>query len=158
MTATTADQGSHGVHAPAPARGPARRHLLGPGWIRAAWMTALLFGFGFGLVVVLRWWGGWHPLLDWQPLILVSALVAAPLGFLGGLGAFDYWVYYALGHPTRAEDHSTHGARSWKDYFRVNTDHKVIGIQYITTTFAFFILGGLMAMLFRAELAKTGSQ
>ena len=34
----------------------------------------------------------------------------------------------------------------------------MIGIQYIATTFAFFILGGLMAMLFRAELAKTGSQ
>ena len=24
-----------------------------------------------------------------------------------------------------------HGAYSWRDYFKVNTDHKVIGIQYI---------------------------
>ncbi len=35
--------------------------------------------------------------------------------------------------------------KSWRDYFKVNTDHKVIGIQYIVTTFFFFILGGLMA-------------
>src|SRR3712207_7774200 len=43
--------------------------------------------------------------------------------------------------PTVPEDHSGHGADSWRDYFRVNTDHKVIGIQYIVTTFCFFILG-----------------
>ncbi len=28
---------------------------------------------------------------------------------------------------TKPEDHSGHGAKSWRDYFRVNTDHKVIG-------------------------------
>ena len=40
----------------------------------------------------------------------------------------------------------------------MNTDHKVIGIQYICTTFFFFIAGGLMAMLMRAELAQPGTQ
>jgi cytochrome c oxidase subunit I len=156
VTATTAD---HGAYAPAPPQhGKVRRYLLGPGWIRAVWMTALFAALGFGLVVVLRWWGGWHPLLDWQPIVLVSALVSAPLGFLAGIGTFDYWVYYVLGGPTRAEDHSTHGARSWKDYFRVNTDHKVIGVQYLVTTVVFFLIGGLLAMLMRAELAKPGMQ
>src|SRR5213079_1319015 len=53
---------------------------------------------------------------------------------------------------------SGHGARSWRDYFRVNTDHKVIGIQYIVTTFFFFIVGGVMAMVMRAELASPGQQ
>jgi fatty acid desaturase len=91
VTATTAD---HGAYAPAPPQhGKVRRYLLGPGWIRAVWMTALFAALGFGLVVVLRWWGGWHPLLDWQPIVLVSALVSAPLGFLAGIGTFDYWVY-----------------------------------------------------------------
>ena len=28
---------------------------------------------------------------------------------------------------------------TWKDYFKVNTDHKVIGVQYLVTTFVFFI-------------------
>ena len=58
--------------------------------------------------------------------------------------------------PTIPDDHSQHGAKSWKDYFRFNTDHKVIGIQYICTTFFFFFVGGLMAMLIRAELAQPG--
>jgi cytochrome c oxidase subunit 1 len=37
-------------------------------------------------------------------------------------------------------------------------DHKVIGIQYLVTTFVFFAIGGLMAMFFRAELAQPGLQ
>ena len=38
------------------------------------------------------------------------------------------------------------------------TDHKVIGNLYLITSFAFFILGGLMAMIIRAELAQPGQQ
>ncbi|MBV8259278.1 MAG: cytochrome c oxidase subunit I [Actinobacteria bacterium] len=128
------------------------------GWIRAAWMTCLFGALGFGIVVLARWGGGWHPILATDPIVLVSLLVAAPLGFLAGLGAFDYWTYYALGGATRPEDHSGHGARSWKDYFRVNTDHKVIGMQYLVTTIFFFLIGGMLALLVRAELAKPGMQ
>src|SRR5205823_1045887 len=58
----------------------------------------------------------------------------------------------------RPEDHSGHGAHNWKDYFRINTDHKVIGIQYTVTSFFFLLVGGLIAMLMRAELAQPGSQ
>jgi cytochrome c oxidase subunit 1 len=90
--------------------------------------------------------------------ILIISMIAAPLFFLVGLGAFDYWFYWAAGKPTRPEDHSLHGARSWKDYFRINTDHKVIGIQYTVHSFAFLFIGGLMAMLMRAELARPGRQ
>ncbi|HEX5201796.1 MAG TPA: cytochrome c oxidase subunit I [Actinoplanes sp.] len=38
------------------------------------------------------------------------------------------------------------------------TDHKVIGLMYLTTSFVFFIIGGLMAMLMRGELARPGMQ
>ena len=62
------------------------------------------------------------------------------------------------GAPTKPDDHSGHGAYSWRDYFRVNTDHKVIGIQYIVTSFFFMFVGGLLAMLMRAELAQPGLQ
>ena len=34
----------------------------------------------------------------------------------------------------------------------------MIGIQYICTTFFFFFVGGLLAMLIRAELAQPGMQ
>jgi cytochrome c oxidase subunit I len=127
------------------------------GWIRAAWCTALFYGVGMGIVVLSRWAAGLH-VMDWTVIVLIGALVMAPIGFLLGLGAFDYWLYWISGRPTRAEDHSGHGAYSWKDYFRINTDHKVIGIQYTVTVFVFFVVGGLMAMLFRAELAQPGLQ
>ena len=34
----------------------------------------------------------------------------------------------------------------------------MIGIQYLVTTIIFFVIGGLLAMLFRAELAQPGDQ
>ena len=51
-----------------------------------------------------------------------------------------------------------HGGRKLSDYFVFNTDHKVIGIQYLVLTFFFFILGGILAELIRTELARPGTQ
>src|SRR5215471_13980951 len=147
----------HGEQPP-PRPTTVREYLTRGGWPRAIWMTFLFFGLGLALVVFVRWLTGLDPFVDWKVIAVVAILITAPLGFLAGLGAFDYWVYYALGYPTRPEDHSGHGAHSWKDYFRVNTDHKVIGVQYVCTTIFFFLAGGLMAMIFRAELAKPGMQ
>ncbi|WP_428834756.1 aa3-type cytochrome oxidase subunit I [Nonomuraea roseola] len=36
------------------------------------------------------------------------------------------------------------------------TDHKVIGYLYLITSFAFFLIAGVMAMIIRAELAQPG--
>ena len=131
--------------------------VRGPGWYRAAVAIPLAFLFAMGLVTGVRALYGWDPVLDMSAVTTV-ALVAMPLSFLVGIGCLDYWLYWASGRPTRPEDHSGHGATSWRDYFRVNTDHKVIGIQYIVTTFFFFTIGGLLAMLIRAELAQPGTQ
>ncbi|MER2093754.1 MAG: cbb3-type cytochrome c oxidase subunit I, partial [Saccharopolyspora rectivirgula] len=38
------------------------------------------------------------------------------------------------------------------------TDHKTIGILYLTTSMGFFLIGGLLAMLIRGELAHPGMQ
>ena len=37
-----------------------------------------------------------------------------------------------------------------------STDHKVIGYMYLITSFCFFGIGGLLALLMRAELARPG--
>lgn len=47
---------------------------------------------------------------------------------------------------------TTHHQRQWWEYFTFNTDHKVIGIQYLVTTFIFYCIGGVMADLVRTEL------
>ena len=158
MTEVSTTNGHHvDPHAaPPPPRGWHR--VTAPGWYRALWTTPLFFGIGVAIVLVARSLAGWGPAWEWNVVVVVAFLTAAPLGFLTGIGAFDYWAYYALGGKTRPEDHSGHGARTWKDYFRVNTDHKVIGTQYLVTVFFFFVVGGMLAMLVRAELAKPGMQ
>ena len=93
----------HTPHAPpAPPRTGWSRWLLGPGFVRAAWMTPLFFGIGFLIVVGLRSLAGYEPVYDWLIIVTVAGLITAPLGFLAGIGAFYYWSYYALGYPTRA--------------------------------------------------------
>jgi cytochrome c oxidase subunit I len=39
-----------------------------------------------------------------------------------------------------------------------STDHKVIGYMYLITSFAFFAIGGVMALIMRGELARPGLQ
>ncbi|MDT7802159.1 MAG: cytochrome c oxidase subunit, partial [Actinomycetota bacterium] len=38
------------------------------------------------------------------------------------------------------------------------TDHKTIGVLYLSTSFGFFLIGGLTALLMRGELARPGLQ
>jgi cytochrome c oxidase subunit 1 len=51
-----------------------------------------------------------------------------------------------------SENYQNQQGNNWREYFSFNTDHKVIGIQYMVMTFIFFLIGGLLAMLIRAEL------
>src|SRR6201993_309586 len=138
-------------------RVPLPPKLRAPGWYRAALFEVLGFAFGFGIVVLIRWLMHDHPIVDGHAITIVE-LFAVPIFFLVGIGTCDYWLYWAIGRRTRPEDHSSHGAYSWRDYFRVNTDHKVIGIQYTVTSFFFLLVGGLLAMLIRVQLAKPGMQ
>jgi cytochrome c oxidase subunit I len=148
-------EAEHVAAGPPPRRG--LRRLTGPGWLRVLWFMPLAWIFATLLVIGIRAAMDFSPLWELQPLI-VAWTVIVPLSFLAGLGGFDYWLYWISGRPTRPEDHSGHGARTWKDYFRINTDHKVIGIQYVVTTIFFFVAAGIMAMFMRAELARPGMQ
>ncbi len=131
--------------------------LRAPGWYRVLLAMPIGLGVAFALVCGVRAAYGWDPIVDGDAIATV-AMISIPMAFLIGIGCFDYWFRWASGAPTIPEDHSGHGATRWQDYFRVNTDHKVIGIQYIVTTFVFFIIGGLLAMIMRAELAAPGEQ
>ncbi len=155
MTSIAVPHDLHPAHTPPSPTGI--RRFTAPGWLRMVWMLPLFFGLGVLLGPGIRWAIGYDPI--WHPQVWATVeMVTCPIGFLAALGAFDYWLRYAVGSPTVPDDHSGHGARSWRDYFRVNTDHKVIGVQYVVTTIVFFVIGGFMAMLFRAELARPGDQ
>jgi hypothetical protein len=142
--AVTVQEHEH-VETPGP---PPRRGLkrwTAGGWLRVLWLTPLAFAFTAVLVVGLRvafraaqGADKWHtagfgslnpasgnffsfPPVELQVLI-VAWLVVVPLAFLVAIGGFDYWAYWVSGRPTRPEDHSSHGARTWTDDFRVHTD------------------------------------
>ena len=69
---------------------------------------------GFGLVVALRAISGLETFQTEDtgyPHVIVAA-ITAPLGFLIGLGCFDYWFRWAAGRPTIPEERSQHGATS----------------------------------------------
>ncbi len=46
---------------------------------------------------------------------------------------------------------------AWLEYFGFSLDHKVIGIQYLVLTFIFYLIGGVLAVLVRAELFTPAS-
>jgi cytochrome c oxidase subunit 1 len=127
-----------------------------PGWYRALAYSILGVLVCLALSTGLRAAFAVDPVYDGDAFLQIS-LLTVPLFFLGGIGCFDYWLRWASGR-TVVDDHADHGAKSWRDYFKVNTDHKVIGIQYIVVAVFFMFAGGLMAMLVRAELAAPGRQ
>ncbi|MDX1475955.1 MAG: cbb3-type cytochrome c oxidase subunit I, partial [Reinekea sp.] len=89
-----------------------------------------------------------------EPAWVMGGLVGA-VAFLFGVGVMDDWVKWARGIDTPDHHEDEPG---WEKYFGVSLDHKVIGIQYTVTALFLIAVGGLFALIFRAELAASGLQ
>jgi cytochrome c oxidase subunit 1 len=89
-----------------------------------------------------------------EPAWVFGAVVGA-LSFLVGVGAVSDWYKWARGIET--PEHHSDGS-GLRKYLGVSLDHKVIGIQYTSTSLLLFSIGGSFALVFRTELAKTGLQ
>ena len=59
--------------------------------------------------------------------------------------------------PTLSDFSPGNSPPTWRKYFSFSTDHKVIGIQYLVTSFIFYLIGGALAELVRTELATPAS-
>ena len=53
------------------------------------------------------------------------------------------------------EGHTEYRLSFWRKYV-FSVDHKVIGIQFLFTTLFFFLVGGVLALLLRWQLAFPG--
>src|SRR5438093_2322350 len=73
------------------------------------------------------------------------------IGWLAGLGFLNYPLARMAGRPPSLRHHEFAGIGR---YFRLCTDHKVVGIQYLFGVGIFFFIGGLNAMLMRTELLR----
>ncbi len=117
---------------------------VGRGLLFAA--VGLLLGSA-GAVGITRLTG--HPKV--AETVITLGYVGALLGWLLGVGVWDVWAREWFGLPTRSLQ-GPGGSR----FFRFNTDHKVIGVQYLVTFVVLLLLAGGLAMLMRAELMSPG--
>ena len=86
---------------------------------------------------------------DQNDVGIFMGFLFATIGWLAGIGFLGYPFSRMLGRPAHPPvDEATGAGR----YFRLSTDHKVIGIQYFFGVGAFFLIGGINAMLIRTEL------
>ncbi len=92
--------------------------------------------------------------------LLLFGYLGGLVGWLGGLGAFRFWLAWARGRPIDpAEEHAAHGRNDDRGrYVRFTTDHKVIGLQYLTTFLLLLFVAGTFALVMRLELAQPGQQ
>ncbi len=88
---------------------------------------------------------------DYKEPMIVLGYVFAIIGWLMGVGMWKIWGREWFGKSTVNDP-----TGGWERYLKFNTDHKVIGIQYLATLAVVFLLAGLLAMGLRAELADSG--
>ncbi len=119
-------------------------------------LTALVLGIGGFFLGA--WIGGQIAVgrdyllgTDQNDVGLFMGYLFGSIGWLAGLGFFNYPLARIAGRPPslRHEEHGGVGR-----YFRLCTDHKVVGIQYFFGVGIFFFIGGLNAMLMRTELLR----
>lgn len=92
--------------------------------------------------------------------VLLWAFIGLTIGWLIGVGALNYPVRWLLGMPEPPHEEPASGPNYYRQYwryFRWNTDHKIIGIQYLALTLFMLAIGGTLAMLIRLDLITPGS-
>jgi cytochrome c oxidase subunit 1 len=130
------------------------RQLLG---FNILWGIVLGFaGYAFGHWLGSRIGNGikFQTETDQDDIAIFAGLLFAVLGWLLGLGFFSYPLWRMLGRPATLREREEHGV--WR-YFRLCTDHKVVGIQYFVAVLFFFFVAGLNAMFIRGELTSSNA-
>ncbi len=92
--------------------------------------------------------------------LLLWAFIGLTIGWLAGVGTFNYPLGWLIGMRDKPHEEMERGQGYYRQlwrYFRFNTDHKVIGIQYLVLTLFMLAIGGTLAMLIRLDLIKPGS-
>src|SRR5438270_9770150 len=105
-------------------------------------LTAIVLGIvGF---FVGHWIGGQiavgHDYLlgtDQNDVAVFMGFLVGTIGWLAGLGFFNYPLGRLIGRPPSLREHKTAGIAR---YFRLCTDHKVVGIQYFFGVGFFFFI------------------
>lgn len=150
------------------------------GVVRGFILGAISAVLGFFLTDLVRdilgYERGWPVLWDlWTDELVTEGTVFAPgtpvavplaiaavffaFGLLIGVGSMTDWILWAIGRKgSDGHYHPREGMPRWTRYFQMDTNHKIIGIQYGVLSLLTMGLGGFYAMAFRTELAQSGLQ
>jgi len=106
-------------------------------------------GAGIGITMLVRHAIG---LPAWNPgPVTTIGIFTGVITYLVVLGAFNYWFRWAIGaEPKEAEPPK----RSWTRYFNLDTNHKIIGVQYLVTALTFLPFAVALQLVGRLDLSK----
>ena len=109
-------------------------------------------GVGVGMTVLVRRALG---LTLWnEGSVLTVGILAGVTAYLFSVGVLRYWLRWVTGAPSAVEEKPARP--SWTRYFNVDTNHKVIGIQYMVTALLFLPFAVALQLLARLYMAKLG--
>ncbi len=124
-------------------------------------LTRALFGQALGLALGIALVNGIRAVLGLEPDAEPAWVAGAFLGVFTSLlfsGVLTDWIKWIFGQPTPLRHGPPEGRPEWTRYFSVDYNHKVIGIQYGVTSIFVLLVGGVLAIIFRLELAQSGLQ
>jgi cytochrome c oxidase subunit I len=105
---------------------------------------------GMGVTILVRLalgLAGWKA----EPVLVIGILVGI-IFYLIFLGVFKYWYRWAIGAPQK--DESNRHPKGWSRYFNVDTNHKVIGIQYFVISLVFLPFAVILQLIGRLDVSK----
>lgn len=107
-------------------------------------------GAGMGITMLIRLAAG---LPAWDPgPVFVVGIVVGVVTYLVALGVFNFWFRWA--GKGQQDEESAPFRRGWTRYFNVDTNHKVIGIQYLVTALVFLPFAVALQLVGRLDLSK----
>ncbi|MBI4289167.1 MAG: cbb3-type cytochrome c oxidase subunit I [Chloroflexi bacterium] len=122
--------------------------------VRGLMSGALGAGLATGLTMLARSALG-APAWDAGQVTTIAVFVGV-FFYLGGLGAFNYWLRWIAGRPD--PEHASPPRPHWARYFSFDTNHKTIGVQYMVTSLLVIIIAGILQLIDRLETAQPGMQ
>ena len=140
--------------------------LLRLGVVKGLALGAIFTAIGIFITSVIRsamgldnsWESAMTVASPWNTILMIAA-VFGTIGFLIGVGSMTDWLKWMIGRPgSDGHYHPKPGVPEWHRYFGMDTNHKVVGIQYGVLGLIILGVGGLLAVIFRTELAQPGLQ
>ncbi len=125
------------------------RRLVSLDAVRGSLIGMAGTGAAMGIAMLVRRYAMHIPAWNADPVLSIG-IFSGILCYLIGLGVLRYWARWWTGAPEEPErPHKT----GWARYFSVDTNHKIIGIQYLVTGLFFLPVGVALQVLARIHMS-----